>query len=121
MNAWKCIAIGQIVEYLLRRTDEAPTVGYIGVLGHRPAFVEDQNRKRLMLLAQDLDESGSWLREWEAVHCDLHCQSGKRREQSLDRIAVRADEKAPRPFGIFKSWLQQEKVVSTHVRSPGST
>ena len=56
MNVRERVAVGQIAKYPIRRIDEAPTVGHVRILGHRPAFVEDQNRKRLMLLAQDLDE-----------------------------------------------------------------
>lgn len=67
-----------------------------------------------MLLAQELHDRRSWAREWQAVHLNLRCQPGKRRQQSLDRIAVWANEKAARLVGVFKSRLQQEQAVSTH-------
>lgn len=110
----KRVPVGEIPQYLFRRIDEAPAIGDAGIVRHRLAVVEDQNRKRLMLLAQELDDRRSRTREGQAMHLDLRCQSGKRPQQSLNRIAVWADEEAARVLGVFKSRVQQEQAVSTH-------
>lgn len=114
VNVRERIPVGQIPQYPFRRIDEAPAIGDVRILRDRPAFVEYQDRKRLMLLAQELHERRSRSREWQTVYLDLRCKAGKRRQQSLDRIAVRANEEPARVIGVFKSRLQQEQSVSTH-------
>lgn len=118
MNMGERVTVGEMAKYPLGLIDEASAVGHTRILRHRPGLVEDQDRKRLMLLSQELDDLRARARKRQPLDLDLRCQSRERGQQSFNLVAMWADEEPAGLRRILKSRPQQEETISTDGRSP---